>query len=64
MAKNRTKFFFQTLQFSTAILHHPQAEIDYSSFILLYTKFQVNLTKIEGVMAIFVIYVLRYERGG
>ena len=30
----------------------------------MHTKFQVNLTKIEGVTNIFVIYLLYYRRGG
>jgi len=63
VAKNGTKKTFQTSQFLIAILPHLEAEFDYSPFLLfvewcfkiMHKKFQVNLTKIEGVTAIFVI---------
>ena len=53
----------QTSQFFIAILHYLGAKIDYRSIILYCRvvfqyyaqKFQVNSTKIEGMMAIFVI---------
>ena len=60
VAKNGAKITFEMLQFSMAILCYLGAEIDYRPFILFYfkimhKKFQVNSTKIEGMMAIFVI---------
>ena len=53
----------QTLKFFIAILRYLEAEIEYRPFILfvewcskiMHKKFQVNLTKIEGVTAIFLI---------